>query len=391
MLRHNSDLNVMPRLRWRLAWALGVMLAVCGASPPSVAQIVEEAPSLPEDLHLPGLNQPVRPRTRVQSYLNDLETANEVNPSTPLLTDSIHAAVETESEFGPEAFPSLCDGFKCPPTWDIRLEGLAMLRAGQSGPQLSTGFQLGEFGYRDAGRVKLNYRKDCLNGWEFIATGPLRSFESDSLDATGIRSVFSSNAFNLSAFNDDVVSQSLSWRSQYHSFEVNRRFWGWNVISTYAGLRYINIDDDLLFYSRNAADETGLLAVRTDNFLGGAQIGVDLYFPLGRWTAEAIFKGGPYAAGTESTFLLMNAGQQQSPTFDEKVRLSGVGEFALNISYAITPRTRLRMGYEFWYVYGLATAPGQLHTFITPNTGRVNNNETELIYHGAMVGIERTW
>ena len=379
------------------------MLAVNLDSSPSLAQLrrgqisraqaVEDTPPPPEDLLLPRLTQPETTplRPRVQPYLNH----HEENPLSDLpdasLTDPLASAEDDEVEIVlEESLPA--DGlFKVPPTWDIRLEGLAMLRAGQSGPQLSTGFQLGEFGYRDVGRIKFNYRKDSLDGWEFIATGPLRSFESDSLDAPGIRSVFSSNAFNLSAFNTDAVSQALSWRSQYHSFEVNRRFWGWNVISTYAGLRYINIDDDLLFHSRNAAGETGLMAVRTDNFLGGAQIGVDLFFPLGRWTAEAIFKGGPYVAGTESTFLLINAGRQESLTFDEKVRLSGEGEFALHFSYAITPRTQLRVGYEFWYVYGLATAPGQLHTFITPQTGRVNNNETELIYHGAMVGIERNW
>ena len=66
---------------------------------------------------------------------------------------------------------------------------------------------------------------------------------------------------NISAFEQAELHQQ-TFTSWFYSGEINRKWWGWDVISTSLGLRYIYYGEAYEFFSYNDTVGTGLAAVR---------------------------------------------------------------------------------------------------------------------------------
>lgn len=275
----------------------------------------------------------------------------------------------------------------CPPAWRVRADGLLLNYEG-GGATLSHAFFLGDFNYEEGGRVSLTHHRDCLDAWELAYIGPYEWSAFGQATGVGLGSRLASTTVNLSEFNN-ATFHSQDYRTQLHSTEINRRWYGWDVISTLAGVRYINVDEDFLFNSTGPVS-TGSLSIETNNHMVGPQIGLDLKFPLGNWMATTSAKGVLMANIADGNVRLVNAGTVQVANGDDDLDLATLIELGYYFSYQITPRVRLRGGYEFWWLYGVANAPSQIPNPITAQTGSVVE-EDDIYYHGATVGVEIVW
>jgi hypothetical protein len=195
---------------------------------------------------------------------------------------------------------------------------------------------------------------------------------------------------NLSAFNN-AVFQEQDHSSRLQSAEFNQKWWGWDVITTTAGLRYLHIDEDLTFNSINALAEAGSLTVAADNNLLGAQLGMDLHFPLGRLTSTARLRGGIYTNFIHARTAIVNAGVLQVTNVADEVSFASVLEVGYYFSYSITPCVTARAGWEAMWLYGLGSAPDQVAGRITVATGSEVDGNADVLYQGGSFGVEVVW
>ena len=287
---------------------------------------------------------------------------------------------------GPGGFASCCGD--CPPGWRVRAEGLLLTRE-NSRVTYSNAFGLGGLGSQEGSRISLIRHLDCLDAWEVTYIGPYSWEESGQVAGVGLSSRLNSATLNLSEFNNATL-HTQNYRSELNSVEFNRRWFGWNVISTFAGFRYLNLAEDFSFQSTGAAG-TGTLAVETNNHLFGPQIGMELMYPVGSWMTTTSMKGGMFANVIDGNALMINNGALQFANSDDDIEFAATIEIGYGVSFQVTPRIKVRGGYEFWWLYGLALAPDQVGSVLTAQSGSKVQTSNSTYYHGATAGVEVEW
>jgi hypothetical protein len=277
----------------------------------------------------------------------------------------------------------------CPPGWRVRAEGLLLRYGRGDGLTLSNAGTAGRLDFESGGRISITRQLDCLDAWEFVGVGPFEWNGTGTAVGVGLASRLSSTTVNLSEFNNSTLHRE-NYRTQFNGAELNRRWNGWDVISTLAGVRYINIEENYLFDTIGPVG-TGSLAIHTDNHMVGPQIGMELMYPVGRWMSTMSVKGGLMVNGTRGNLRLVNAGAVQIANSDRDLEVAALFELGYFASYQVTPRLRIRGGYEFWWLYGFADVPGQLANPVTTQTGAHLSGNSEVYYHGASAGVEFVW
>ena len=177
-----------------------------------------------------------------------------------------------------------CPPTTIPPVMLLRYDALFLRRGGNRNFTLSrnnpfdNNFQE-EFG----GRYSVSRIVDGLYGWEVVAAAPfdwtrtgLAVSPGGNLQTNLVPLSFEALG-QLSAFQNANIHSQL-WRSHLQSFELNRRSWAEDVLSTFWGFRVIEYEEDYEFNSVSAAGD-GQLLQHADNLLIGMQIGGDLYVP----------------------------------------------------------------------------------------------------------------
>lgn len=287
--------------------------------------------------------------------------------------------------------------FGCPSSLFGHVEAFALNREGDSGASLSDNFGLGGFGYERGARVTVGRAYDCLDGWELSFVGP---FKWD------LRGEFTGNAVNsrflpaggltgadVSAFVNTAF-QRQRFTSELNSFEFNKKWWGWDVISTSVGLRYVNIREKLNLFSVGSAPgaDQGLFSIDTNNHLAGIQFGAELYQPIGnRWSFGGKLKLGPYGTFSDKRTRLTNAGLQIINNDADRAQLAFLGEGGFFANFRLTQRITLWAGYEAWYVYGVALAAEQAFVPMSPQTGTSTKKDGDIFYHGGTAGVQYAW
>ena len=288
-------------------------------------------------------------------------------------------------------------GLGCPSSWYVHADALYMANEANGPLSLANEFALGEFAYELGGRVTVGRRRDCLEGWEASYVGPMRWEVTGELTGFPLNSSFlvPGGAVNISAFNGAEFHRQTS-RSRLHSFELNRRCWDWDTLGGLIGFRYLNIEDEFRFISRDplpAADE-GLFAVETGNNMAGVQAGLDLFNNVGasgRLSLVWKTKFGLYANFADGDVLLINAGAVELDNEDCNFQLAFLGELGFSARFQVSPCLFVRAGYEIWYVAGLAQSHGQTVSPLTPGTGSNLDSDNDSWYHAGTVGAELVW
>ena len=278
-------------------------------------------------------------------------------------------------------------------SWYGTGEALYMQREGDRRFSLSRNAFLSDFDYELGGRITIGRLLDCVNGYEVVYTGPFDWDRQGTVTGTANlqSNFFPSGGFtaaDLTAFNNaDVHSQA--WRAQMQSFEVNRRWWTWDVISTMIGFRYVDYEEDFAFVSTRNAVGTGIFSESVDNQMVGAQVGADMLYPVSlRGNVGIRGKAGVYANFDERSSILLNAGNVVINNGDDSVDVAGLIEMGVFANYHIVPSIRVTAGYEFWYMPGIATIPEQQVISVTPSSGTTVFNDDDLFIHGGSLGVQ---
>lgn len=279
----------------------------------------------------------------------------------------------------------------CPSSWAFRAEALYLNRESERST-LSNDFSLGPFGYESGLRATLIRRIDCLEAWEVTYVGPFKFTTQGELSGVSLNSPLVADGINLSAFNGAAFHRQAR-ESQLNSFEVMKKCWGWDILATSIGVRYLNLTDEFSFMSIDPApgSEVGSLNLDLDNHLVGPQFGLDLLYPHRRWTFASRFKAGLYGNFASGKLRVLNAGALQVDNDPNEGQLSALVELGVTASYQVTPRVALRAGYEFWYVYGVALTTEQVISPLSAATLSSMKTSSDAFFHGASVGLETTW
>jgi len=326
------------------------------------------------------------------------EPETVANSTSPLLPLPEVFEMDAANDFGGDVFalPPDC-GQGCPPSWYAQGEALYFVNEGSGPVSLSNAFALPEFSTELGLRLTVGRRWDCSEALEVVYVGALKwqvageafGFPLNSKFAVPLADV------NISAFNGAEFHRQ-TYESTLHSLEINERYFDWDTMSCLIGLRYLNLDEDFSFESRDPAPlaDEGLFTVGTRNHLIGPQCGLDVIHPVGasnRLSLSAKTKLGVYANFAEGEVRLINAGVQELHNSDDGVAFAFQGELGARANLRVTRRLSVHCGYELWYLYGLALATGQPVSPLTQATGTNRNADQDTWFHGVTLGGQFTW
>ncbi|MEM9586333.1 MAG: hypothetical protein AAGA03_03555 [Planctomycetota bacterium] len=286
-------------------------------------------------------------------------------------------------------------GMSCGPTCQpyryVTVEGLYMTRLGEDTFTRAQNFRLDGFDFEWAPRITIGSVPNCYDGIEGSFTGPFEWDMAASLAGAGnLSTLYSGSALpagSLSSFiNADFQRQT--YEAEYLSGEVSKTCIGWEVAKLLIGARYIDYDE-LYRYETIDGATNGLLQSRADNVLLGAQVGVDLLYPVGRFVYTD-FRGraGAYLNLADSDVYLENAGSIVLNNSGDDEDLAGVFEVGGGIRYQLGEMLSVRAGAELWYLVGIATARDQIGSQLLPATGRSPDVDDEVVIAGVTVGAE---
>ena len=284
----------------------------------------------------------------------------------------------------------------CPPGVYFIAEFLAMNREGNSGAGLSEAIRLEEFKFRTSARVTMGFTKDCLDGFEVIFTLPTLFKRTGYAAGANLDSLFTAGdgivATDFNSFND-AAEHWHEYRSEISSAELNRRWFGWDVISVKAGLRYINVDEEFHFLSSRVAAPAGDGAFHIDleNHLFGLTTGMDISQPVWNMTWGAKFNGGVFVNHYRGRTQLINAGSTVFSNGNEHAQFAWNLDTAIFAKKYITPNAVVRIAWELWYLDGIALAAEQPFATLNSTTGLAYGSEGDLFYHGFSTGFDLIW
>lgn len=191
-------------------------------------------------------------------------------------------------------------------------------------------------------------------------------------------------------FDGEEVTQTAS--SRLHSFQLNRTRLGWDVVQSHLGLRYIWFEDEYQLQSRNVFGESGRLSLDARNQLIGPEVGVKLFYDVGRRISfSSHWKLGGYLNAYRSSTYLENDGVPEVNNSDSGTGFSASFDLGVNAHVHLTQRMRLRGGYGILWLWDVASVSGNFPSTLTPSSGTSTNDSESAIFHGANVGFEFYW
>ena len=257
---------------------------------------------------------------------------------------------------------------------------------------MSQNSYLPDYEYELGGRFTFGRLSNCVDGWEGVFVGPYKwDRQANVIGPGNLQSRFipegGYTAAEVDTFNNADQHFQI-WESKLTSFEVNRRWWSWDVLSTLIGGRYVDYSENFLFQS-SSAKGVGIYRNRIKNRMAGVQIGADIFYPVSlRGNFGFRGKAGAYANFDETNVYLQNAATTIVNAGDNSVNLAGLIEMGVFGNYQLVPSVRLTAGYEFWYMPGIVTVPGQGPQYVNPSTGSQADNDSELLLHGGSLGAQ---
>lgn len=385
----NTACSVVARLAKVVAFGTGFAITMCSGSAKaqnltdysSRANVQSAAATSPANQPL-GLGMAFSGAPTVDASYSLMCDASRTEQA------SFHNPISSSGNYVSDACSAGCDL-----SWYAGYDALFLRRENDERFSLSRNSFLPDFEYEFGGRYTIGRLFDCVNGWEAVYAGPFDwNRQSSVVGAANLQSQFQPLggylAADIDSFND--ADQHLqSYRASLQSFELNRRWWSWDVISTMIGVRYIDYEEDFLFNSINAANGDGLFVERVDNQMIGAQVGADIMYPVTlRTTAGIRGKAGVYANFAERQTFLSNNGATLLNAGENDTDVAGVIEGGVFTNYQVIPSVRLTAGYEFWYLPNMVTIPDQSPSLISPGSGTSIEQGSDLFFHGGSVGVQ---
>jgi hypothetical protein len=191
----------------------------------------------------------------------------------------------------------------------------------------------------------------------------------------------------------------IEYQSDLHSAEANLvhcccyydRCGRGTSLEWLGGFRYVNLNEEIGITADDSAESTSQYSVETRNRLYGAQIGARLRRCHRRWNWETTGKAGLYGNDME---------QIQSPIIDfpdfeyrsgqgsDDGGVAFVGDLNFTGIYQLNPVWGFRLGYNLFWIEGVALAPDQLDFTNTTGSGTDLEGDGGVFLHGVSVGLE---
>ena len=274
-------------------------------------------------------------------------------------------------------------------------------RSVESNDRTSFSF-LNDFDYEFGVRGTVGIVPDCRNGMEFSFIGPLDWSTARQATLTGAQAT--SLAFPATEIGTIDLSlltsmnDSVRLDAEYFSFEANRTLIGWEICKFLYGIRYVSYDEDYRNVASLASSAPVAPAVAnptsfaaqssTENQMVGAQVGLDLTYPLTcKFWSDFRGRAGAYANFAENQLQIATDQGSLARNFDDDVELAGLFEIGGGLRYYVTDDFHLRAGTELWYLTGIATSMDQFNPRTLRETRGISINE-DILMLGVTVGAE---
>lgn len=246
-------------------------------------------------------------------------------------------------------------------------------------------------------QVTMGTRTDALYGHELVYFGlfDLKAGYTAASPTGAIDALFTPSGGlgygqTYAFFDGEEVSQTAS--SRLHSVQLNRTRLGWDVVQSHLGLRYIWFEDNYQLQSLNTFGESGQLSLNARNQLLGPEVGVKLFYDVGRRVSfSSQWKLGGYLNAYRSSTYLQNDGVEQVSNSDSGTGFAASLDLGANVHVHLTQRMRLRGGYGILWLWDIASVSGNFPYTLTPDSGTITNDSESAIFHGANVGFEYYW
>lgn len=199
----------------------------------------------------------------------------------------------------------------------------------------------------------------------------------------------------------------INYTSELYGFEWNLRRQlyipeHWVRGSVLIGGRYMDLRETFSYYSESAlplpGGATNSVNTRTGNDLVGVQIGAEFNFQVEpQCWIDCEIKGGIFDnAASQDTVYVNDSATAYDGTYTGS-RAENTSAFALdlslNLTYECNPFTTLRIGYQAFWLEGLALASENVASSVdTLVSGTANLvNDGKVVYHGPRLGITCAW
>jgi hypothetical protein len=182
---------------------------------------------------------------------------------------------------------------------------------------------------------------------------------------------------------------SGSYESMLRSVELNFKWFPIDKLSVLAGPRFLKIDEEMGIYRGPNPTLSFNDKITAENSLLGGQIGVEgVFFNIGGFSADGWLKAGYYANMMESAAVDANP---FTPTLlassDDTHKGTFVGDLAVNLNYAVTPRVLFTAGYQLLWIEKAALAPEQVRVHDPRVTGTGSTATDSVLYQGIRAGV----
>ena len=271
--------------------------------------------------------------------------------------------------------------------------------------QLSNFFGLNDFNFVGGGRVTLGYRDNATEGREFtyFGTGDLDEQETFTNPAGNLNATLvGDGTIGLPTGFFNSVLHTQTKETQIHSLEYNKVKWGWDLLKSFVGVRYIYFDDAYSFFGTNGGGMNSLFTQDSVNNLFGAQGGFEVFYDVGyRTSASFTSKFGGYINAANVDTNLFSEGMQLLSQDEDDAAIASTVEFNLMSHFQLSPRSRFRIGYDVFLGWGLFTVQNNIprNTFargfstgqapLGASTGtNLNTNNEPVVFHGPSFGFE---
>lgn len=272
-----------------------------------------------------------------------------------------------------------------------------------------------QFAVQPGIRLFLGRVDDGCRGWEVGYLGVWNMFAD--LDEGGVANISAGDPLGLLAEGFDgrslaratylsslnTAEANLLWRSCHRGFSRISAY-PWERCCNYrrgtfdwlTGFRWAGLDE-AAGLELSGADYPGpsTYNVRSTTNFFGAQIGGRGRMEWDRWAIEGWAKAA--LAGTamsQSADPIISFSQPGVPWRPARSATEGgvgfIGDINVNLAYRLNDTWRLRTGYNFLWLTGVALAPNQFD-FGGPTAGTGLNGGAGVFLHGANLGLEASW
>ncbi len=269
---------------------------------------------------------------------------------------------------------------------------------------------LGSFDANLGWRATLGLRTDDTNGREISYFGTTElDKEINRTDALGrLSALFTPSSFfsagEAAPFFNAVI-QNERMQTQLHSVEFNKVQWGWDVVKSFIGLRYIYVNDEYEMFSQRefaavppsfsnpagtpARTETGNYRLNAQNNLVGVHIGRELFYDVGyRLSFSGLGKAGIYANVNKFESSASNSGTTFQSNENNNSTLATSLDLHLTGHYQLSRRARFRVGYQALLLDNVASVSDNLSGSLSPFLGANTGDSDSMFFHGINLGLE---